>query len=261
MSGGRPRYFTVSETLQAVLDEVDSDDDRDEELWADEVSLEQTPCTSSTAIVRSPPTPTFVSPGLESLSHSELLFQQSSTPLRGRSESVLVQSLPESIASESLLTESVLPELVAPELVSSELLPSGSGPPTPKRRCTDVDCSISSPDVSTMRDDTHFDPSASQLARTHLVVNTPISPSPENEDIVPNDLQLVEQQVRKGCGCSRSCFSRMSAIPQDILMHRFNTIELSKPERDMLVMAAVHTGMHMVGNSKRNRITYRYQNV
>ena len=26
-------------------------------------------------------------------------------------------------------------------------------------------------------------------------------------------------------------------------------------------MAAVHTGMHMVGNSKRNRITYRYQNV
>ena len=224
MSGGRPRYFTVSETLQAVLDEVDSDDDRDEELWA-EVSLEQTPCSSSTAIARSPPTPTFVSPGLESLSHSELLFQQSSTPLRGRSESVLVQSLPESIAS--LLTESVLPELVAPELVSSELLPSESGPPTPKRRCTDVDCSISSPEVSTMRDDTHFDPSASQLARTYLVVNPPISPSPEKEDIVPNDLQLVEQQVRKGCGCSQSCFSRMSATPQDIhvLMHRFRIVE------------------------------------
>ena len=51
MSWGRPRYFTVSETLQAVLDEKESDDDRDDELWADDdVSLEQTPCTSSTAI-------------------------------------------------------------------------------------------------------------------------------------------------------------------------------------------------------------------
>ena len=49
LSGGRPRYFTVSETLQAVFDE--SDDHRDDELWADDdVSLEQTPCTSSTAI-------------------------------------------------------------------------------------------------------------------------------------------------------------------------------------------------------------------
>ena len=65
MSGGRPRYFTVSETLQAVLDEMESDDDRDDKLWADDdVSLEQTPCTSSTAIACSPPTPTLVSPGL-----------------------------------------------------------------------------------------------------------------------------------------------------------------------------------------------------
>ena len=32
MSRGRPRYFTVSETLQAVLDEMESDDDRDDEV-------------------------------------------------------------------------------------------------------------------------------------------------------------------------------------------------------------------------------------
>ena len=262
MSGGRPIYFTVSETLQAVVDEIKSDDDHDDELWADdEVSLEPTPCTSSTAVARSPPTPTLVSPGLESLSHSKLIFQQSSTPIRGRPESVVVQSLPKSIASESLSTESVPPELVSLELESSELLLSESGPPAPKRHCTDVNCSISSPEVSNAHDDTHFDPSATQLARTYFVVNPPTLPNPENGDSVPNDLQLVQQQVSKGCGCSQSCFSRMSVTPQDILMHRFNMIEVSKPERDMLVMAAIHTGMHMVGNSKQNRTTYRYQNV
>ena len=136
MSGGRPIYFTVSETLQAVLDEIESDDDHDDELWTDdelwgvdEVSLEPTPCTSSTAVARSPPTPTLVSPGLESLSQSKLIFQQSSTPIRGRPASVVVQSLPKSIASESLSTESVPPDLVSLELESSELLLSESGPP------------------------------------------------------------------------------------------------------------------------------------
>ena len=39
MSGGSSRYFTVSEALQAVLDEMKSDDDRDDELWGDEVSF------------------------------------------------------------------------------------------------------------------------------------------------------------------------------------------------------------------------------
>ena len=32
-------YFTVYEALQVVLDEIESDDDRDDELWADEVSF------------------------------------------------------------------------------------------------------------------------------------------------------------------------------------------------------------------------------
>ena len=101
MSGGRPRYFTVSETLQAVLDEIESDDDHDDELWADDdVSLEQTPCTSSTAIARSPPTPTLVSPGLESLSHSKLLE--------------VAVSILKAPVDESALTSALLPPELTP---------------------------------------------------------------------------------------------------------------------------------------------------
>ena len=80
----------------------------------------------------------------------------------------------------------------------------------------------------------------------------PTSPNQENEDSVPNDLQSVQEQVSRGCGCSQLCFSRMSVTPQYILMHRCNMIEILKPERDMLVMSAVHTGIHVVVNSKRN---------
>ena len=124
----------------------------------------------------------------------------------------------------------------------------------------DSDSSASEDDGESGLEVAYNDPSATLLAEQYFSTNPAVELDHEAVKNEPATIEHVHAKVLKGCSCSRKCFERLSANPEEIFIHRLNVTEMSKAERDMLVMASINAGMHATEKSTRKRISYRYHN-
>ena len=228
MAGNRGQYYTVSEALQAVLDE--SDMEGEEHVWEDDDALDSAPTTVATTLSLASllsPIPTNLQATLNSPA-GEISLPCSSTPSTGRSSSL---SLP--MSKRQRLGDS---------------------------STSDSDLSASEDDGESGLEVAYNDPSATLLAEQYFSTNPAIELDHEAVTNEPATIEYVHAKVLKGCSCSRKCFERLSANPEEIFIHRLNVTEMSKAERDMLVMANINAGMHAAEKSTCKRINYRYHN-